>query len=73
MARSETDMKRYDWSRAERGKYAAKARRSLASFEAIYIDKKLAKTLGGPDAIRKILEALGASLASAKKKRHRAA
>ncbi len=73
MARPETDMRRYDWAHAERGKYAAKARRALASYEAIYIDKKLAKTLGGPDAIRKILEALGESLAAAKKKKHRAA
>jgi hypothetical protein len=38
MARkSETDLRRYDWSKSERGKYAARVRRSV---ETISIDKK---------------------------------
>jgi hypothetical protein len=54
MARkSETDLSRYDWSKSERGKYAARARRSV---ETISVDKKVLKTLGGPEALIGILE-----------------
>ena len=70
MARkSETDLSRYDWSKATRGKYAARARRSL---EVLVVDKKVAKTLGGPDAIRAILTALANAVEDTKKKRRAA-
>ncbi len=71
MARnSETDLSRYDWTRATRGKYVKKARRSL---EVVVIDKKSAKTLGGPDAIRRILDALAEAIEPRRKKRRAAA
>jgi hypothetical protein len=71
MARkSETDLNRYDWTRATRGKYVEKARRSL---EVIVIDKKSAKALGGPDAIRRILQTLAESIEPRRKKRRAAA
>ena len=67
MARkSETDLSRYDWTKAERGKYAARARRSL---ETISVDKKVLKTLGGPEALIGILEALARSIEASRKKR----
>lgn len=67
MARNdETDLNRYDWSKATRGKYADKARRSL---ETIVIDKKTANALGGPEAIARILHALAESLEPRRKKR----
>jgi hypothetical protein len=67
MARkSETDLSRYDWSKSERGKYAARARRSV---EAILVDKKVVKTLGGPEALIGILEALARSIEASRKKR----
>jgi hypothetical protein len=71
MARkSETDLSRYDWTRATRGKYVEKARRSL---EVIVIDKKSATALGGPEAIRRILLALAESIEPRRKKRRAAA
>jgi hypothetical protein len=71
MARKdETDLSRYDWTRATRGKYVAKARRSL---EVILIDKKSAKALGGPEAILRILQALAESIEPRRKKRRAAA
>jgi hypothetical protein len=71
MARkSETDPSRYDWTRATRGKYVEKARRSL---EIIVIDKKSAKALGGPEAIRRILQTLAESIEPRRKKRRAAA
>jgi hypothetical protein len=67
MARkSETDLSRYDWSKSERGKYAARARRSV---ETILVDKKVLKTLGGPEALTGILEALARSIEASRKKR----
>ncbi len=71
MARkSETDLSRYDWSRATRGKYVEKARRSL---EVIVIDKKSAKALGGPEAIRAILQTLAEAIEPRRKRRRAAA
>lgn len=70
MARkSETDLSRYDLARGTRGKYAEKARRS---FETIVVDKKVAATLGGPEGVTALLEALAKSLGQAKKKRRAA-
>ena len=66
MARkSETDLSRYDLAKAERGKYAAKARRSM---ETIVVNKKVLKTLGGPEALVAILEALAKSIEASRKK-----
>jgi hypothetical protein len=70
MARkSETDLSRYDLTRGTRGKYFQKARRS---FETIIVDKKVAATLGGPEGVTALLEALAKSLGQAKKKRRAA-
>lgn len=49
-----------------RGRHVAHAERS---FDALCIDKKVAKTLGGPDAIRRILEALAESMSRRERKR----
>ena len=67
--RKETDLRRYDWTKAERGKYAARAKRSL---ETILVDKKVLKTLGGPEALMGILEALARSIEASRKKRRAA-
>jgi hypothetical protein len=70
MARkSETDLSRHDLTRRTRGKYVEKARRS---FETIVVDKKVAATLGGPEGVTALLEALAKSLRQAKKKRRAA-
>jgi uncharacterized DUF497 family protein len=70
MARKrETDLSRYDWTKATRGKYLQKANRS---FESVILDRKAVKTLGGPDAIREIVETLARTICDARKK-HRAA
>ncbi len=71
MARSkvETDLSRYDWSRASRGKYVEKARRSL---EILVVDKKTVAALGGPDAILRILRALAGSIEPRRRKRRAA-
>jgi hypothetical protein len=71
MARkSETDLSRHDWTQATRGKYVEKARRSL---EVIVIDKRSAKALGGPEAIRRILQTLAESIEPRRKRRRAAA
>jgi len=67
--KSETDLSRYDLSKGARGKYVEKARRS---FETIVVDKKVLKTLGGPEALVEILEALARSIEATKKKRRAA-
>ena len=67
--KSETDLRRYDWSKATRGRYVERARRSL---EVIVIDKKSAKALGGPEAILRILQALAESIEPKRKKRRAA-
>jgi len=53
-----------------RGKYAARARRSL---EVIVLDKKLVKALGGPDRVAGILHALAEAVGEKKPKKRRAA
>ena len=52
-----------------RGRLVEKARRSL---EMILVDKKVLKTLGGPEALIGILDALAKSIEASRKK-HRAA
>jgi hypothetical protein len=70
MARkNETDLSRYDLTKGSRGKYVERARRS---FETIVVDKKVLETLGGPEGLNAILEALAKSVAQAKKKRRAA-
>jgi hypothetical protein len=70
MARKrETDLTRYDLTRGSRGKYFEKARRS---FETIIVDKKVAATLGGPEGITALLEALAKSVGQVKRKRRAA-
>ena len=68
MARSEFDLRRYDWSRSQRGKYLARAKRSLA---VIAIEREILDALGGPEAACAILRTLASSLP--KKARRRAA
>jgi hypothetical protein len=68
-SRSETDLSRYDLTRGARGKYLEKARRS---FETIIVDKRVADTLDGPEAVTAVLEALAKSVTQAKKKRRAA-
>ena len=66
------EMPEVDFSRVgkvTRGKYAARARRSL---EVLVIDKKVSRTLGGPDAIRAILTALARAVEDTKKRRRAA-
>jgi hypothetical protein len=53
-----------------RGRHAALAE---SSFEALCIDKRVAKILGGPDAIRRILETLAASIEPPRKNKKRRA
>jgi len=67
--RNETDLSRYDLNRGTRGKYFEKARRS---FETIIVDKKVAATLGGPEGVTALLEALAKTVEKAKKKRRAA-
>jgi len=62
-------MSRYDWTKATRGKYVQKANRS---FESVILDRKAVKTLGGPNAIREIIETLARTIRDTRKK-HRAA
>jgi hypothetical protein len=71
MARNdETDLRRYDWSKAERGKYAERARRSLT---VLALEKRVVKALGGPDAVARILTTLADSIEPPKKKKSSAA
>ena len=67
--KSETDLARYDWTRASRGKYTEKARRSL---EVLVVDKKTITALGGPEAVLRILHALAQSLEPRRRKHHAA-
>jgi hypothetical protein len=67
--KSETELSRYDLTRGSRGKYLDKARRS---FETIVVDKKVLETLGGPEGLSGILEALAKSVSRAKKRKRAA-
>jgi hypothetical protein len=49
-----------------RGKHAGRARRSL---EVVVLDKKMVAALGGPDAVRAILEAVAGAIETKKKRR----
>jgi hypothetical protein len=71
MARKrETDLTRYDWRKAERGKYLEKAEGSL---ELVMLDKNVVKALGGPLAIASILRALADAVGATKPRKGRAA
>ena len=74
MARkSETDLRRYDWTKAERGRYVGKARGSV---ERIVIETKAVAALGGAEAVREILRVLARAMSEKKrapKKARRAA
>ena len=65
----DTDLSRYDWSKATRGKYLDKAKRS---FESVLLDRKAVETLGGPDALREIVATLAKSVREGRKKRRAA-
>jgi hypothetical protein len=67
--KSETDLSRYEWSKATRGKYLEKAKRS---FESVLLDRKAVETLGGPDALREIVSTLAKGVREARKKRRAA-
>ena len=67
MARkAETDLSRYDFTKAKRGRYLQKAERS---FETIVVDKKVLKVLGGPDALAALLRALATSVEQGRRRR----
>ena len=68
--KSETDLSRYDWTKAERGSYVSRVRGSLAT---IAVDKKVLKALGGPDRVAGILRALADAIGETKPKKRRAA
>ena len=67
------EMPEVDFSRLgklSRGKYAARARRSL---EVVVLDKKLVAALGGADKLARILRALADAVGEKKPKKRRAA
>jgi hypothetical protein len=64
MARNEFDMRNYDWSRAERGKYLSRANRSLGT---LTVEKAVVDILGGPDKAADILRTIASALASKRK------
>jgi hypothetical protein len=64
--KSETDLSRYDWSKAVRGRHAERARRSLAF---LTLDKKTVDTLGGPEAVSELLTVLAKAVQGTHKKR----
>jgi len=53
--RAETDLRRYDWSRAERGKYVEKARRSFAL---VAIARDVFEAFGSDEAVNDALRML---------------
>ncbi|MBK9070148.1 MAG: hypothetical protein IPL79_03975 [Myxococcales bacterium] len=71
MARSEFDMRNYDWSKSQRGKYLSKAERSLGT---LILEREIVEKLGGPDKAVAILRTIAAAIPSAGKfKRRKAA
>lgn len=46
MAKNEFDMRNCDWSKAERGKYLSRAKRSLST---LTVEKSVVDILGGPN------------------------
>jgi hypothetical protein len=63
--RDETDLRRYDWSRAERGKYVAKAKRSFAL---VAVSRDVFDAFGSDAAVNEALRVL-VDLAPARRKR----
>ncbi len=61
MARNEFDMRNYDWTKAQRGKYLSRAQRSLGT---LTIEKSVVEILGGPDKAAAILRTIAAAIAT---------
>jgi hypothetical protein len=70
MARNEFDMRNYDWSKAQRGKFLIKAQRSLGTFT---IEKSVMDALGGPERAATILRSIAAAIAVKPKAKRKAA
>lgn len=60
MAKNEFDMRNYDWSKAERGKYLSRAKRSLST---LTVEKSVVDILGGPDKAATILTTIATAIA----------
>ena len=70
MARNEFDMRNYDWTKSERGKYLIKAQRSLGT---LTIEKSVMDALGGPEKAATILRSITAAIAVKPKAKRKAA
>ncbi|MCL2778476.1 MAG: hypothetical protein FWD73_10770 [Polyangiaceae bacterium] len=55
MKKDETDLSRYDWSKAKRGRHLESARRSLAP---VFLDPELVAYFESPKAINAALRAI---------------
>lgn len=55
MKKDETDLSRYDWSKAKRGRHLERARRSLAP---VLLDPELVAYFESPEAINAALRAI---------------
>lgn len=55
MKKDETDLTRYDWSQAKRGRHLDRARRSLAP---VFLDPELVAYFESPEAINEALRAI---------------
>jgi len=55
MKKAETDLSRYDWSKAKRGRHLERARRSLAP---VLLDPELVAYFESPEAINAALRAI---------------
>ena len=55
MKKAETDLSRYDWSKAERGRHLERARRSLAP---VLLDPEIVAHFESPEAINAALRAI---------------
>jgi hypothetical protein len=62
--KAETDLSRYDWSRAVRGRHAEKARRSI---RLVAIEPALFAHFGSAEAVNEALRALVAAAATVKR------
>jgi hypothetical protein len=71
MAKNEFDMRNYDWTKAQRGKYLRRAQRSLGT---LTIEKSVVDILGGPEKAATILRSIAAVITTkTKPKRPKAA
>ena len=55
MKKAETDLSRYDWSKAKRGRHLERARRSLAP---VLLDPEIVAYFESPEAINAALRAI---------------